>query len=194
MLVVTKGKKMNKLVTAVLALLATAVAANAANLPERKKAPEAPQAPAIQVPAAWYVGVNAGGNYRRGDSFGDIPGVSGLVVGRNINSQFAVEATFDYYFKKDSHKENHRGTVNAVYTPVDLFGFRPYALAGVGEEARNFEVVKKGDARAIYNLGAGVKYAVSKDWETDLRYRFAKDWAGKDHDSNVVTFGVNYKF
>lgn len=185
---------MSKLVTAVLALFAMVAAADAANLPDKKKAPEAPKPAAIEVPASWYVGVNGGGNYHRGDSYSDIPGVAGFVVGRNINKQFAVEGTYDYYFKKDGAKDNQRGAVNVVYSPVELFGFKPYALAGVGAEARNTGIVKDGDARAIYNVGGGVKYAIAKDWETDLRYRYVKDWAGKDRDSNVVTFGLNYKF
>lgn len=185
---------MNKLVTAVLALSAMVATASAANLPDKKKAPEAPKAPAIEAPASWYVGVNGGGNYHRGDAMADIPGVAGFVVGRNINKQFAVEGAYDYYFKKDGSKDNQRGTVNAIVTPFDVFGFRPYALAGIGAEARNPGVVKDRDARAIYNVGGGVKYDIAKNWETDLRYRYVNDWANKDRAANVVTFGLNYKF
>ena len=192
--VATKGKKMNKLVTAVLALFATVSVASAANLPEKKKAPEAPKTPAIEAPASWYVGVNGGGNYHRGDSYSDIPGTAGFVVGRNLNKQFAVEGAYDYYFKKDGVKDNQRGVVNAIYSPVELFGFRPYALAGIGAEARNTSIVKNGDARAIYNVGGGVKYDITKSWETDLRYRYVSDWTNKDKAANVVSFGLNYKF
>ena len=58
--VATKGKKMNKLVTAVLAFTAMVAAASAANLSDKKVTP-APAAPAIEAPASWYVGVNGGG-------------------------------------------------------------------------------------------------------------------------------------
>lgn len=184
---------MNKLVTAVLAFTAMVAAASAANLPDKKVTP-APAAPAIEAPASWYVGVNGGGNYHRGDSYSQIPGTAGFVVGRNINKQFAVEATYDYYFKKDGVKDNQRGAINAIYSPVELFGFRPYALAGIGAEARNTSIVKNGDARAIYNVGGGVKYDITKSWETDLRYRYVSDWANKDKAANVVSFGLNYKF
>jgi opacity protein-like surface antigen len=189
--VATKGKKMNKLVTAVLALLATAVAANAANLPEKKATPVAP---VIEAPASWYVGVNGGANYHTGDSISTVPGVAGFVVGYNFNKQVAVEGTYDYYFKNDGRKDNQRGAVNVLYSPFEVFGFKPYALAGVGAEARDTAIVKNGDARAIYNVGGGVKYAFTKSWDADVRYRYVSDWAGKDRDSNVVTFGVNYKF
>jgi len=190
--VATKGKKMNKLVTAVLALFATAVAANAANLPEKKATPVAPAT--VSYPDTWYFGVNGGVNYQRNDALRDQPGVAGFVVGRNINKQFAVEGTYDYYFKKDGHKDNQRGAVNVLYTPVELFGFRPYALAGVGAEARDTAIVKNGDARAIYNVGGCVKYGIATNIDADLRYKYVKDWSGKDRDSNVVTFGINYKF
>jgi hypothetical protein len=190
--VATKGKKMNKLVTAVLALLATAVAANAANLPEKKATPAAPVAAAY--PDSWYFGVNGGANYQRNDSLRDQPGVTGFVVGKNINKQFAVEGSYDYYFKNNGRKDNQRGTVNVLYTPIELFGFRPYALAGVGAEARDTAIVKNGDARAIYNVGGGVKYTITTNIDADVRYKYVKDWSGKDRDSNVVTFGINYKF
>ena len=185
---------MNKLVTAVLALLATAVAANAANLPEKKATPAAPAPVAAAYPDAWYFGVNGGVNYQRNDALRDQPGVTGFVVGKNINKQFAVEGSYDYYFKNNGHKDNQRGTVNVLYTPIELFGFRPYALAGVGAEARNTAIVKNGDARAIYNVGGGVKYTITTNIDADVRYKYVKDWAGKDRDSNVVTFGINYKF
>jgi opacity protein-like surface antigen len=190
--VATKGKKMNKLVTAVLALLATAVAANAANLPEKKATPAAPVAAAY--PDSWYFGVNGGANYQRNDSLRNQPGVTGFVVGKNINKQFAVEGSYDYYFKNNGRKDNQRGTVNVLYTPIELFGFRPYALAGVGAEARDTAIVKNGDARAIYNVGGGVKYTITTNIDADVRYKYVKDWSGKDRDSNVVTFGINYKF
>jgi len=183
---------MNKLVTAVLALLATAVAANAANLPEKKATPAAPVAAAY--PDSWYFGVNGGANYQRNDSLRDQPGVTGFVVGKNINKQFAVEGSYDYYFKNNGRKDNQRGTVNVLYTPIELFGFRPYALAGVGAEARDTAIVKNGDARAIYNVGGGVKYTITTNIDADVRYKYVKDWSGKDRDSNVVTFGINYKF
>ena len=173
----------------------TAAATDTSSLPSRSN-PTAPVGGSLVEPKMW-VGVNVGGAVSDGINR-DAPWTVGVVGGYNVVRLgplgLGVEGTYDYYFKKDGVKDNQRGALNVVYSPVELFGFKPYALAGVGAEARNTGIVKNGDARAIYNVGGGVKYAINKDWETDLRYRYVSDWAGKDRDANVVTFGLNYKF
>jgi opacity protein-like surface antigen len=184
---------MKALTTAALAILALATTATAGDLPS-KKTPPAPPAPVESAyPATWYVGVSGGGNVAMDRSLTDTPGVFGALVGREINKDVRVEATVDNYFAKGSDKSNVRGTVNAVYGPISMIGITPYLLAGAGAKTNAISDGIDG-VKGIYNVGAGVRYGITKNWEADARYRWVNTWSNKDKDTNVVTLGVNYKF
>jgi opacity protein-like surface antigen len=190
-----KEKTMKNLITAV-ALILTASAASAANLPEKKATPTAP---AITAPESWYVGVNAGGAINKLDrNVTDNPVTFGGVVGYKWNPMFATEVTVDEQLKKGDQKAQTRVVANGVVSPFGaVFGFTPYALAGVGAQNHDFinNGVKDG-TKAIYNVGGGVKYAIAKNWEADARYRWVNTFSDgtKIKDNSVVTLGLNYKF
>ena len=179
------------------AMLGTAVAAD---LPS-KAAPAAP-APAVSNAfglEGFYVGGNVGGNYAKYDhiNVNSMPYTIGAVGGYEWNRYFRTEATFDYTSKNAPTTKDTGETVfaNAVMQYPVGFGFTPYALAGVGEGFNAWGKVKSGDARTIYNIGGGVRYSLSKNFELDGRYRYINAVSGTKFENNsVVTIGANYKF
>lgn len=185
---------MKNFITAV-ALIMVASVASAANLPEKKATPAAP---AISAPESWYVGVNAGGAIKLDRNVTDNPNTFGGVVGYKWSPMFATEVTVDEQMKKADQKAQTRVVANGVVSPFgSVFGFTPYALAGVGVQNHDFvnNGVRDGN-KTIYNVGGGVKYAIAKNWEADARYRYTNTWSDgtKIRDNSVVTLGLNYKF
>jgi opacity protein-like surface antigen len=183
---------MKNIITAAVLVLAASVA-NAANLPEKKATPTAP---AVTAPSSWYVGVNAGGNVSMNHSIADTPTTVGGVVGYKFNSMFAAEADVDYMQKKNGIPTQTRVTLNGVVSPFgSFFGFTPYALAGAGVQKHDVRVNNLEDGnKTIYQIGGGVKYAVTKDWEVDGRYRRVNNFDNTLKNSDIFTLGVNYKF
>lgn len=184
---------MKKYIAAALLVL-TASVASAANLPEKKATPAAP---AITAPESWYVGVNAGGAVKLDRSVTDSPATVGGVVGYKWNPMFATEITVDEQFKKAGQAAQTRVVANGVVSPIgSVFGFTPYALAGVGVQNHDFRDGVRDNNKTIYNVGGGVKYAIAKNWEADARYRYVNTWSDgtKIKDNSIVTLGLNYKF
>lgn len=173
------------------ALILFASVASAANLPEKKVAPTPP---VIEAPASWYVGVNAGGNVRSDQNVQNTPASVGGVVGYNFHPRVALEATLDQVFPKNGANAQTRGMVNTVLSPFhEVFGFTPYVLAGIGGQTSDIRDGRNA-SKAVYNVGGGVKYAITKNWDADLRYRYVNTLNNTNRDTNVVSFGVNYKF
>jgi opacity protein-like surface antigen len=181
---------MKNIITAA-ALILTASVASAANLPEKKATPTAP---AIEAPASWYVGVNAGGNVRSNQNVQNTPGSAGAVVGYYVHSRIALEATLDQAFPKNGSESQTRGMVNTVLSPFhEVFGFTPYVLAGVGAQTNDIRDGRNA-SKTVYNVGGGVKYSIAKNWEADVRYRYINTLNNTNRDTNLFTVGVNYKF
>lgn len=184
---------MKKYIAAAFLLLA-ASAASAANLPEKKATPKAP---AVEAPSSWYVGVNAGGAVKLDRSVADNPATVGGVVGYKWSPMFATEITVDEQMKKANQKAQTRVVANGVVSPFGaVYGFTPYALAGVGVQNHDFRDGVRDNNKTIYNVGGGVKYAIQKNWEVDARYRWVNTWSDgtKIRDNSIVTLGLNYKF
>jgi opacity protein-like surface antigen len=180
-------------IASLFAMLATA--ASATDLPSKKTAPLPPARPvaAVEAPSNWYAGVNAGGNVRQGQSLTDTPAVVGAVVGYKFSNAFAIEAAVEQTDNKAAFEAKTRGTVNGVATLGSFSGFRPYVLAGVGVQSHDF-FASSVSTQNIYNVGGGVKYAVTKNVDVDARYRYVNTFNGSERDSNIVTVGLNYNF
>ena len=186
---------MKKYIAAVILALSV-TSATAGDLPSKKTTPTPPAR--VEAPDSWYVGVNAGGAVKLDRTVTDNPATVGGVVGYKWNPMFATEVTVDEQFKKGAQKAQTRVVANGVVSPFgSVFGFTPYALAGVGAQNHDFinNGVKDG-TKAIYNVGGGVKYAIAKNWEADARYRYVNTWSDgtKIKDNNIVTLGLNYRF
>jgi opacity protein-like surface antigen len=183
---------MKNVITAVALILVSSVA-SAANLPEKKVTPTAP-IPAVTAPESWYVGVNAGGNVRSNQNVQNTPGTAGFVVGYKVNQHFAYEATLDQAFKKNDTQEQTRGMINGIVSPFgSVYGFTPYALGGIGTQTNDIRDGRNA-AKVVYNVGGGVKYAISTNWEADARYRYVNTLNNTNRDANIFTLSLNYKF
>ena len=73
----------------------------------------------------------------------------------------------------------------------------PYALAGVGYSFDSLGSVKKGGAVPVYNLGLGMRAAITDRIDADIRYRNVRAFEGKNarvRDDHIFTVGASYKF
>ena len=195
-----KEREMKKLITALFAFAAGVSVAAAADLPSKSAA----AAPAVSTSAfnlsGWYAGGFVGGNFDDTNKFeyDNTPKVFGGVAGYQWNKYIRTEATFDYTTKisPSTTKDGQTAFGNAVVSYPVGFGVSPYILAGVGYGWGAWDkVVGTNDDRTLYNIGAGLRYDLTKSFEIDGRYRYIDGLTAKKFDNNhVVTLGVNYKF
>ena len=192
---------MKKLISALFALVAGTSMALATDLPSRRAAP----APAVSTNAftlsGWYAGGYVGGNFTNSDfAWNSTPVVFGAVVGYEWNPYFRTEATVDNTTRATLTTAQSGQTVfvNGILQYPVGYGITPYVLAGTGFGWNAWGKGDAGfadDARALYNLGAGVRYALTDQFEIDGRYRYINAYSGVKYDNNhVVTLGLNYRF
>jgi opacity protein-like surface antigen len=176
-----KEKNMFKSIVTVAALLAS-TAAFASDIPSRKAAP----APVFtQKASPYYVGVRGGLDYKKDDQNYTVGGNAGY----EVNSYVRGEVGYDYVNNSDDKtKTGHIVTGNVIgQYPIATFLVTPYGLGGVGYRWAD---VKN---EAIFNVGAGVRYGITKSFELDGRYRYISNFKN-ENTNNVLTLGVNYKF
>lgn len=155
----------------------------AGDLPSRKTAPLPPVRPAEfnVVEPQFYVGVNAGvAATDKTDTF------VGASAGWQVNPFLRLEGTYDYNWKNNTAFNSNALTGNVI-GQYRYGSFTPYVLAGAG-----YRWMKHSD-EAIWNVGGGVRYAITKNVEADLRYRYVAGFDTRSHD-NIVTLGLNYRF
>lgn len=193
---------MKKLITALFAIAAGVSVASATDLPSRKAA----SAPAVSTSVfglgGFYVGGNVGGNVANFDaiSYDKTPIFVGLTAGYEWNRYVRTEATVDYSTKAAPTTSQAGQTVfaNAVVQYPIGFNITPYAFAGIGY---GWNAWGKGandfvdDAKALYNIGGGLRYDLTKNVELDGRYRYIQAINGAKFENNhVISLGANYKF
>ena len=169
------------------ALMAMSTVALAADLPSKSQPTAPASVPSASVP--YFVGASTGFVT---DSSLDWSKINNLGVrgGYEFNSLFRAEVTYDYQNEavkvatklKPSHLVATNGVVQYKFGPVI-----PYVLAGVGYRTNKV----KDDT--VVNVGAGVRYPVTKNFEADLRYRYVADF-DRVREDNVFAAGFNYKF
>ena len=170
---------------AILAVAATT--AVAADLPSKSS-------PSVSAPVFtqtnYFVGVNVGADTAHKQVYS-----AGITAGVNVLPYLAVEAAYDFGYKKDKvhgkHEKSNDFALNAIpqYKVFDT-AFTAYGLGGVGYKFDN--VVKN---VAFYNVGGGLKYEFAKNVDLDARYRYsdAFDVKYKGPDQRY-TLGASYKF
>ena len=176
---------MKKKFLAIIGLLVS-TAVNAADIPSRSN-PIAPVSPVAHT-NPFFVGVHLGSAVSTHIN----PWYGALRVnvrgGYEFSDYARVEANYDYNYATKSHFAAHILSTNLIgqykisYVPVV-----PYVLAGAGYR---FSPIKN---EIVYNLGAGVRYEITKDIEADLRYKYVTDFK-RARDESVITIGTNYKF
>ena len=147
------------------------------------------------VPAGMYVGV--AGEWMKGSNKHDSStGAAGVNVGYDFNKIVSAEFDFRSAWARGNQKSEQTAVLNAIVgTPMHL-GFaevKPYALVGTGY---GFTNARHGntETNAIYNLGAGVAYAVTKNVDLDVRYTHVDTYNQHGHSANTLGMGVNYRF
>lgn len=192
---------MKKLLASLFASFAMIATVSAADLPS-KATPTIPTVASMLGFDGFYVGANFGGNYNKPThvAVDNTPVVVGVVGGYEWNRYFRTEATFDYTSKVSPANKDSGETAfaNAIFQSPALYGITPYALAGLGLGYNSWGNGRGGivtGAKELYNIGGGVRYAISKNIEVDARYRYINAINGSNfQNNNVVTLGVNYKF
>lgn len=175
---------MKNFLTTLLLTSVIGTSAVAGDLPSRTTAPLPPQRPVVTSDAGFYAGV------RGGVVFTDNVAV-GAGVGYQFSSFVRAEANYDYL---NNDKNNTNGLSSSVVTgnligqyPFAQLPLTPYVLAGVGYRWAD---VKN---EPVWNVGAGVRYGVTKNVELDARYRYVSSYQN-ERQGNVFTVGLNYKF
>lgn len=179
---------MQKTIVSALALIASMAAASATDLPS-KSFPAAPAA-VTSSSSQFYVGGNAGMDYNSDRAYS-----VGAVAGWNALPFFAVEGTYDLSRADNKVRGdwNYSNTVAVNAVPqykVPGINVTAHALGGVG-----YKWNTQAADYAVYNVGGGVKYELTKSLDVDARYRRidAVD-SKKGSPEDRVTAGVNYKF
>jgi opacity protein-like surface antigen len=117
-----------------------------------------------------------------------------LALGYELNKHLAVEATVDYNYKNSNANLDAGQTafVNLV-AGYPVGRITPYVLAGTGAGFNGSGDHHK-NTEALWNVGGGVAYNVTRRWQIDARYRHIDAWQGNRHAEQAFSLGVNYRF
>lgn len=148
-------------------------------------------APAAAAPlAGLYVGASVdfgGASLDNARGWGN-----SLTVGYQATRNIAVEAVLSQNYGTGTQNDGQTGFVNVVvgqgFGPVT-----PYVLVGAGAGIGGAGDADK-DAEGLWNVGAGVAYNITRNWQLDARYRYVDAIAATRDAEHAVSLGVNYKF
>lgn len=184
---------MQKTILTALALVGSAAVAMAGDLPSRKTAPLPPTDRPV-ADTQYYVGGNVGGDIGGQGAFS-----GGAVAGWTPFRFLSVEGAYDFQYPNSSYpgtgKTDYKNQLTISALPQYTFNsvpFTAYALAGVGY---SWNAVTR--SNAIYQVGGGVKYNVTRNWDIDTRYRYVNSFnegVNSAKPENRLTIGLNYKF
>ena len=147
--------------------------------------------PMKQDSSGIYVGGSVGGGSATKDRVN-----LGANVGYQIGSNVRVEADFDHAFHTKGSANMVMGNVIAQVRLPDTLVV-PYVMTGVGFGYSNFANVKTGEVTPLFDVGTGVRVAVSKNVELDVRYRLVRPIEIKNagtNEENIFSAGLSYKF
>lgn len=120
-----------------------------------------------------------------GAGFGGGP-TMGLQAGYEFSKYGRVEATYDHMFMTSSWNLDNLGVNLIGQLPTGTIA-TPYVLAGLGYQWQN------GINQGMWNVGAGVRMGVTKQFDIDLRYRYIQGMWNQTN-NNFVGIGTNFKF
>ena len=168
-----------------LAAIVASTAALATDLPSKMAAPApAPVASASSLP--FFVGIRGGDLYKNEVNNWTVGGNAGYEANKFVR----VEVDYDHFSDKNKLGKAEVVTGNAIgQIPLNFFNITPYALAGVGYAWNDIK------NQNVYNVGVGVRYGLTKNFEIDARYRHLANFKNETGTKNdAFTAGVNYKF
>lgn len=175
---------MKKMLAAAVAFSLLAGSAMSADLPKRHVAPVAPMTTTVDPNAVTGFYLGAGGGYAFNSNRYDVNVSGGYDLG-----YVRLEADYDYLGKRNADAV-HALTGNALFEYSFTNGFTPYVLVGAGVTFDSFA-----DRVAVYNVGGGLRYSLTRNLDLDARYRYV-DTIEKTKGSgeHIATIGVNYRF
>lgn len=120
----------------------------------------------------------------------------GGAVGYQVAPWARVEAAYDHAWRTQGVGNTLMGNAIGQYR-IPNTTVTPYVLVGAGIGFDKFGAVGTGNATGVYNVGAGVRLAVSQSVELDARYRRVAP-LGNDkmnsREQNLFTVGAAYRF
>jgi hypothetical protein len=167
-----------------LAAIVASSAALATDLPSKKVVTAPISAFSDTLP--YFAGIRGGDLYKNEVNNWTVGGNAGY----EVNKFARFEVGYDRFDNKKNSLKSDVVTTNAIaQLPLNLFNVTPYALAGVGYKWSHAK------DEYIYNVGVGVRYGLTKNFELDARYRYISDFKNDNISKNdAYTVGVNYKF
>jgi len=138
-----------------------------------------------------YVGGSIGSTPQRGAQTN-----VGVAAGYQICPYARVEATFDNLWNNVGNNGQMLMVNGIAQYRIPTSIVTPYVLAGAGAGFNNFGTNNTGNAEMLYNVGAGVRFAVSQNVELDARYRYISHFntGAASTNANMLTVGANWRF
>lgn len=138
-----------------------------------------------------YVGGNLGSSTDNKSRIG-----VGAVVGYQVMPYARVELDFDHAWRTQGTGNMVTANVIGQYR-IPNSTVTPYVLAGAGYGFDKFGSLKNHGQVALYNVGAGVRVAVSQSVELDARYRNVRPFEANhaaSKEQHLFSAGLNYRF
>lgn len=166
------------LATALVAFMATAGAAFAAD-------------PLNSDRSGFYAGVSAG-KFASSKDHLNLGGNVGYQMGRFVR----LETDYNHQWGNGRTGQTLFGNAIGQYRLPNTT-VTPYVLAGVGMGFNGLGQVKTGDVTGLYQIGAGVRVAISQNIEVDGRFTNIRPFSAASASvkrDNMFTVGANFRF
>ena len=137
-----------------------------------------------------YVGAAVGSTMQK-----DSDVTTGVVLGYRFNRVLNAELTYDHEWR--TGQNGGLLMLNGVAELPVHRQVRPYVLVGAGLGFDRYNQNRSDrNGTPMYNVGAGVRVAVTQNVDVDARYRYvdAFNTGEGQQRASIVTLGVNYRF
>lgn len=111
----------------------------------------------------------------------------GALGGYQVNRYVRGEANFDHVVSTQPYSSKYLTGNVIVQYPISGLRVTPYALTGLGYQWQN------GLNQGVWNVGGGMRTAVTPNTDLDLRYRYLQGMTNQANE-NVVTMGTTFRF
>lgn len=116
-----------------------------------------------------------------------------LGVGYQFNRYLAAEVTGDFSYANATRTAGQAFFLNARASVPTGTALTPYVVGGVGVGVNGYGNAA-GNASTLFDFGAGMNYAINRNWQIDGRYRRIEGINLDRNGDNVFSVAVNYRF
>ncbi len=110
----------------------------------------------------------------------------------NVAIQAGIEASTDNKMSDNGLTDIERVSLNAIYELNNGYKVRPFALAGFGGEKVHRSSPTNDDSQLFFNLGGGLKFALSDRIDLIAETKWLRKLENKDNDL-IATIGLGIK-